>query len=230
MINFPTRIPDCDSQSPALLDLFLSSYASISSAMVFPSLGNSDHVAVSVYFDFPSYSQQNTSLHCIALWLFLYWLGRSLWSFERCSMGGYLKISASAAAREFFERVQVAVDVYLSHRMYQVKVHSSPWSSAACAAVIAHRNHFFRLYQKDRSSEYKVNYRQAYNRCKRVLEAATLAHFNITTESITSQKIGSHGFWWIDNSVPNKVRSAITPLFNGLEVLSSFLIEQNSLL
>ena len=67
MINFPTRIPDCDSQSPALLDLFLSSYASISSAMVFSSLGNSDHVAVSVYFDFPSYSQQNTSLYCIAL-------------------------------------------------------------------------------------------------------------------------------------------------------------------
>ena len=41
-------------------------------------------------------------------------------------MGGYLKVSASAAAHEFFERVQVAVDVYLSHRKYQVKVHSSP--------------------------------------------------------------------------------------------------------
>ena len=28
------------------------------------------------------------SLH--SLWLFLCWLGWSLWSFERCSMGGYL--------------------------------------------------------------------------------------------------------------------------------------------
>ena len=26
MVNFPTRIPDCDSLSPALLDLFISSY------------------------------------------------------------------------------------------------------------------------------------------------------------------------------------------------------------
>ena len=29
LVNFPTRIPDCDSQSPALLDLFFSSDASI---------------------------------------------------------------------------------------------------------------------------------------------------------------------------------------------------------
>ena len=33
MVNFPTWIPDCDSHSPALLDLFLSSDASICSTM-----------------------------------------------------------------------------------------------------------------------------------------------------------------------------------------------------
>ena len=44
MVNFPTRIPDCDSHSPALLDLFISSDASICSTMAFPPLGNSDHV------------------------------------------------------------------------------------------------------------------------------------------------------------------------------------------
>ena len=51
MVNFPTQIPDCDSQSPALLDLFLSSDASICSTMAFPSLRNSDHVVVSVSID-----------------------------------------------------------------------------------------------------------------------------------------------------------------------------------
>ena len=54
IVNFPTRIPDCDSHSPALLDLFLSSDASICSTMAFPPLGNSDHVVVSVSIDFPS--------------------------------------------------------------------------------------------------------------------------------------------------------------------------------
>ena len=48
MVNSPTQIPDCDSHSPALLDLFLSSDASICSTMASPPLGNSDHVVVSV--------------------------------------------------------------------------------------------------------------------------------------------------------------------------------------
>ena len=48
MVNFPTWIPDCDSQSPALLDLFVSPYTSICSTIVFPLLRNSDHVTVSV--------------------------------------------------------------------------------------------------------------------------------------------------------------------------------------
>ena len=39
VVSFPTRIPDGDSHSPALLNLFLSSDASICSTM-----GNSDHV------------------------------------------------------------------------------------------------------------------------------------------------------------------------------------------
>ena len=57
MVNFPTWIPDCDSYSPALLDLFLSSDTSICSTMAFPPLGNSDHVVVSVSNDFPSNSK-----------------------------------------------------------------------------------------------------------------------------------------------------------------------------
>ena len=39
VVNFPTQIPDRDCHSPALLNLFLSSDASICSTM-----GNSDHV------------------------------------------------------------------------------------------------------------------------------------------------------------------------------------------
>ena len=66
MVNFPTRIPDCDSHSPALFDLFISSDASICSAMAFPPLGNSDHIVVSVSIDFPSNSQWDASFHRIA--------------------------------------------------------------------------------------------------------------------------------------------------------------------
>ena len=63
MVNFPTWIPDCDSHSPALLDLFFSSNASICSTMAFPILGNSDHVVVSVSIDFPSSSRWDALFH-----------------------------------------------------------------------------------------------------------------------------------------------------------------------
>ena len=128
------------------------------------------------------------------------------------------KLGASAAASEFCEWVQVGIDVYIPHRKYQIKPHSSSWFSAAYAAAIVHRNHFFHFYQREKSSDSKVKFRQASNHCKRVLE---LAYANKTKESITSQKLYSFDLWRIANSVLNKGKSAIPPLFNGLEVLSS---------
>ena len=195
MVNFPTRIPGCDSLSPALSDLFISSDASICSTMAFPPLGNSDHVVVSVSIDFPSYSQWDAPFHHIA-----YDYSRADWDvlcdhLRDVPWEDTFKLSASAAASEFCDWVQVGIDVYIPHRKHQVKPHSSPWFSAACAAVIVHRNHFFRLYQKDKSSESKIKFRQASNRCKTVLEAAKLAYANKTKYSITSQKLGSQNFW-----------------------------------
>ena len=221
IVNFPTRIPDCDSYSPALLDFFLSSDASICSTMAFPPLGNSDHVVVSVLIDFPTNSQRHAPFHRIA-----YDYSRADWDGVHDHLRDVpweyiFKLSASTAASEFCEWVQVGIDVYIPHRKYQVKPHSSPWFSAACAAAIVRRNHFFRLYQKEKSSDSKVNFRQASNRCKRVLKAAKLEYANKRKESITSQKLGSHNFWRIANSVLNKGKSAIPLLFNGSEVLSS---------
>ena len=77
------------------------------------------------------------------------------------------------------------------------------------------------MHGKDRSSASKVNFRQASNWWKRFLEASKRAYGNKTKQSITSQKCGSRDFWIIANSVLNKGKSAIPPLFNGPEVLSS---------
>ena len=65
MVNCPTRIPDCDSYSPALFYLFISSDASICSAMAFLPLRNSDHVVVSVFIDFSSNPQWDAPFHRI---------------------------------------------------------------------------------------------------------------------------------------------------------------------
>ena len=72
--------------------------------------------------------------------LFSCWLGWSSWSLERCSWEDNFKLSASAAASEYCEWVQVVINV--------VKPHLSAWFSAGCAAAIVHRNHFPRLYYR----------------------------------------------------------------------------------
>ena len=75
MVIFPTQIADCHSHRLFFwISFFLD--ASICSTMTFPSLGNTDHIAVSVSTDIPSNLQQNALFHHIySLWLFSSWLG-----------------------------------------------------------------------------------------------------------------------------------------------------------
>ena len=193
--------------------------------MAFPPLGNSDHVVLSVSIEFPTNSQRDAPFQCIA-----YDYSRDDWDGLRDHLRDVpwkdiFKLGASGAASEFCEWVQVGIDVYIPHRKYQVKPHSSPWFSAACAAAIAHRNRFFRLYQKDKTSDSKVKFKQANNHCKRVLEAAKLAYAN-KIKNFTSQKLGSQGIWRIANSVLySMVQSCcILHLVKQIYVLKAFLI------
>ena len=152
---------------------------------------NSDHVVVSVSIDFSSNSKQDPPFYCIAHDYFRADSDGLPNHLRDVPWEDIFKLGVSAATREFCEWVQVRIDVYIPHRKYQVKPHSSPWFSTVCAAAIANRNHFFHLYQTDKSSASEVKSRQASNHCKRVLEAAKLAYANKTKESITSQKLGS---------------------------------------
>ena len=143
MVNFPTWIPDCDPNSHALLDFFLSPDASIYSTMLFPPLGNPDHVVVSVSIDFPSNSKWDAPFYHIA-----YDYSHADWD-SLCNQlrdvpwEDIFKLNAYAAASKFCEWVQVVIDVYIPHHKYQVMSRSSPWFSAPCAAAMVHRNHFF---------------------------------------------------------------------------------------
>ena len=136
--------------------------------MAFLPLGKSDHVVVLVFIDFPTNSQRDVPFHRIA-----YDYSRADWDGLRDHLRDapwedIFKFGAFAASSESCERVQVGIDVYIPHRKYQV------------------RNHFFCLYQREKSSDSKVKFRQASNHCKRVLEAPKLAYANKTKESIIS--------------------------------------------
>ena len=94
-------------------------------------MGNSDHVVVSVSIDFPSNSQRNTPFHGIT-----YDCSHADWDslcdhLRDVPWEDIFQFSASAAATEFCEWVQIGIDVYIPHRKNQVKPHSSLWFSAA---------------------------------------------------------------------------------------------------
>ena len=83
--------------------------------MAFPPLGNSDHVVVSVSIDFPSYSPRDSLFHCIA-----YDYSLADWDslcdhLRFVAWDDVFKVSASAAASDLFESVQVGNDVYIPH-------------------------------------------------------------------------------------------------------------------
>ena len=99
--------------------------------MAFPPLGISDHVVVSVSIDFPkNYSCADWDGLCDHL--------------RNVPWKDIFNFSASAAASELFEGVQLGIDVYvyIPHCKYQVKPCSSPWFSETCATAIVH---FFQL-------------------------------------------------------------------------------------
>ena len=101
MVNFPTWIPDCDSHSPDLLDLFAPSDARICSTMALAPLGNPDHVVVSASIDFPSNSQRDATFHRI-----VYDYSRADWDRLRDHLRDVpwediFKLGASAAGKEF---------------------------------------------------------------------------------------------------------------------------------
>ena len=116
VIIFLSQMKLLSFHSPAVLDLFISSNASICSTMAFPRLGNSNHVVVSVSTNFLSYSQQGAPFHCIA-----YDYSHAVWDGLRDHLRDVpwediFRLSASAAANKFCEWVQIKTDVYIPHR------------------------------------------------------------------------------------------------------------------
>ena len=81
---------------------------------------------------------------------------------------------------EFWYQIQVGVDVYIFHQKYQAKSLLSLCFQPACAAAIAHRNHFFHLYQQNKSS----SLRKASGCYKWVLKITKLAYAYKAKQSI----------------------------------------------
>ena len=110
------------------------------------------------------------------------------------------------------------------------KVNSSAWFLPAFFTAIAHRNNFFYLLQQNKSSVFKVKFRQAKNPCRRVLEATNLVQANKAKKCSTTQRFVSQDFWWIANSFLNKVSRLSLLYLMVLQYFLLYVIRQSCLL
>ena len=89
------------------------------------------------------------------------------------------KLGVSIAAAEFRDWVPGWNYVYIPHRKHHVKLSSSPLISAACAAVIGHRNHYFACKKRTNLLHLKRS-SDRQNCLKRVVKTTTLDYTNKT--------------------------------------------------
>jgi len=83
---------------------------------------------------------------------------------------------------------------FVPFRRYQVKSHSSPWFSPACAAAIAHHNYYFYLLKRNDNLENKQLLKTARKSCRKVLSEAKSKYATKTQNMIASQKLGYQDF------------------------------------
>ena len=85
-------------------------------------------------------------------------------------------------------------------------------------------------YHWNATPENKKLFCDSHNHCKKVLKDAMYNYAEATRHSVVSQLIGSRDFFRICNSILNRGKSTIPPLFNGPEVLTSLLTKRTPLL
>ena len=117
--------------------------------------------------------------------------------------------------------VSEGIDTFIPHKKYQQKPLSQPWFTPGCAAAIAHRNHYFRLYNANRCPETRAAFRQSSNRCSRILREAKESYKSAVKQKVEEETLGSKEFWKITNKILNRGKSSIPVLINGPEILPS---------
>ena len=110
--------------------------------MVFPPLGNFDHVVVSVSIYFLSNSKRNASFYHIAYGDSCADLGGLCDHLRDLPWEGIFKLSYSAATSAFCEWVQVGISVYILHGKNPSSLtYLHGFHLFLSAAAIVHRNH-----------------------------------------------------------------------------------------
>ena len=141
--------------------------------MTFPPWRNSDHVVVSVSIDFSINAKHDAPFHRIDYDYSCADRDVLCDNLRDVPCDNIFKLSASTATSEFCQWVRLELMyIFLIVSIRSNLTHPLGFSSLYCY----HRNHFFVCTNRINLLNLKANFRQANNRCRRVLEAAKLPY------------------------------------------------------
>ena len=207
IVSSPTRVPDRANDAGHLLDLFLTSDPDAYQHIVSSPLGSSDHCVVTVT------RKDSPSIVSAPYHRTVYQYSKADWCGLRTFLSqipwNSLPQDSDKAAQEVAEWITVGMRAYIPSKTFQLKPHSQPWFTPECAAAIAHRNHYFHRYHRDRTGENLKFFKAARSKCRKVLSLAKDNYSKYTRESIASQKLGTKDFWRIVNSVLKRNKSSL---------------------
>ena len=228
IVKGPTRVPDVKGQTANLLDLFLTTVPDKCDSTTSSPLGSSDHSVVIVKIDATCKGSNDVPFHRT---VFRYseadWDSLRLFIAD-APISSFFKNKPTKIAKLLTEWIHAGMESFIPCKKYQQRPNSQPWFTPECAAAIAHRNHFFHLYHKDRFNETaEANFKAARSHCQRILRNATDTYAQSIQEKIGNQRVGSREFWRITNNVLNRGKATIPTIINGPEVISSSIDKAN---
>ena len=198
LVHLPTRIPDRLGDEPNILDLFLTSNPSPYTVKLFPPLGSSDHLLISVSCPVSSSLPQERPAPSARrrLWHF----GVTNWSDLRLYFSDFpwndycfRGRGPSECAKRITEVILSGMEAYIPYSFPSTKP-NKPWFNSACSRAIRHRDAAFRDYRRLQTPETHATYISSRNRAKSILRNTKNSFLRRKCNNLSGSS-SSRSFW-----------------------------------
>jgi hypothetical protein len=237
LVQLPTRIPDRIGDKPNILDLFMTSKPSPYSARLFPPLGSSDYLLISVSSNIssslpqeqPPPSVRKKFWHCNAAnWSDLRsYIFDFPWN-DYCFRGR----GPSDCAERIAEVILSGMKAYIPYSFPSTKL-NKPWFNSACSRAIRRRDAALKSYRHLQTAEPLANFISSRNRAKTLFFETPKTHFSV--ENVTIFLVLHH---LVLSGISKKMSTktllllliSLLKFFRTAQLLFSLLLKLNSLL
>ncbi|KAL7640560.1 UNVERIFIED_CONTAM: hypothetical protein RMT77_008835 [Armadillidium vulgare] len=214
LVHLPTRITDRLGDEPNILDLFLTSNPSPYTVKLFPPLGSSDHLLISVSCPVSSsLPQERPPLSGRRrFWHF----GATNWSDLRSYFSDFpwndycfRGRGPSECADRITEVILSGMEAYIPYSFPSTKP-NKPWFNSACSRAIRRRDAAFRDYRRLQTPETHATYISSRNRAKSILRDTKNSFLRRKCNNISGSS-SSRPFWHFAKNVNSNFASSSFP-------------------